>query len=196
MAVAGRVHGPVHATAFLLRNGSFAGRKHDSDRPREAGTPGRVTYVIEPSPYAGRNPLLGRLLLPDEDKPGKPQVAILSFATWNRLFGADPHVIGKSITLNGKQYAVAGALGKEFKLNHEVMQTVGATDVIDVYLPLPLGADAVRRRGDENYNVTVRLKPGVSNQQAQADVDVIASRIRQQDKRDHTFGMTVMPLLD
>ncbi len=144
----------------------------------------------------GARPLLGRLLLPEEDRPGKPQVAILSFATWSRLFGADPHALGKSITLNGKQYTVAGVLGKEFTLNHEVMQTVGATDVIDVYLPLPLGEDAVKRRGDENYNVTVQLKPGISNRQAQADVDVIASRIRQQDKRDRTFGMTMMPLLD
>ncbi|HEX4810649.1 MAG TPA: ABC transporter permease, partial [Bryobacteraceae bacterium] len=79
---------------------------------------------------------------------------------------------------------------------HEVMQTVGATDIVDLFLPLPLGADAVNRRGDENYNLTVRLKPGVSIRQAQADIDLIASRIREKDKRDRTFGMIVMPLLD
>ena len=51
-----------------------------------------------------------------------------------------------------------------------------------------------KRRGDENYNMMVRLKPGVSVQQAQADIDVIASRIREKDKRDRTFGMTVIGL--
>ena len=56
------------------------------------------------------------------------------------------------------------------------------------------GADAAQRRGDENYNIMVRLKPGVSVQQAQADIDVIAGRIREKDKRDRTFGMTVIGL--
>jgi hypothetical protein len=57
-----------------------------------------------------------------------------------------------------------------------------------------LDADAVKRRGDENYNILVRLKPGVSVPQAQADIDAIASRIREKDKRDRTFGMDVVGL--
>jgi FtsX-like permease family len=67
-------------------------------------------------------------------------------------------------------------------------------DKIDVFLPPPLGADAVNRRGDENYNILVRLKPGVSVLQAQSDIDVIANRIRLKDKRDRTFGMHVIGL--
>jgi predicted permease len=67
---------------------------------------------------------------------------------------------------------------------------------MDVFLPLPFGADAVNRRGDENYNLMARLKPGVSMAQAQADVAVIASRIREKDKRDRTFTISVVPLLD
>jgi predicted permease len=59
---------------------------------------------------------------------------------------------------------------------------------------LPLGPDAAQRRGDENYNIVVRLKPGVSVQQAQADIDVIASGIRIKDKRDASFGMDVIGL--
>ena len=49
---------------------------------------------------------------------------------------------------------------------------------------------------DENYNLMVKLKPGVTVQQAQADIDIIARRIREKDKRDRTFGMTVIGLLD
>src|SRR5437016_8933130 len=67
-------------------------------------------------------------------------------------------------------------------------------DKIDVFAPLPLGADAVKRRGNENYNIMVRLNPGVSVKQAQADIDVIASRIREKDKRDASFGMHVIGL--
>ncbi len=65
---------------------------------------------------------------------------------------------------------------------------------MDLFLPLPLDADAEKNRGDENYNIMVRLKPGVSLKQAQADVDVIASRIRQKDRRGASFGMHVIGL--
>ena len=144
----------------------------------------------------GARPLLGRLLLPEEDKPGKPQVAILSYNVWKRLFNSDAKVVGHSITLSGNQFTVAGVLRPEFRLNSEVMPAEGPMDKMDIFLPFPLGADAVQRRGDENYNLIVKLKPGVTVQQAQADIDVIASRIRQKDKRDRTFGMTVVGLLD
>jgi predicted permease len=144
----------------------------------------------------GAKPLYGRLLLPEDDQPGKAEVAILSHGIWQRLFGADPHVVGQGITLNGKPYTVAGVLRPEFRLNYEVMQTVNSTDRSDIYLPLPLGADAVNRRGDENYNLTARLKPGVTFEQAQADISVIAARIREKDKRDRTFTISVVSLLE
>jgi predicted permease len=142
----------------------------------------------------GAKTLLGRLLLPEEDKPGKPAVAILSDRLWKRSFSADPEIVGKTITLDGKPFAVAGVLERGFMLNAEVMPSEGPMDKVDVFLPLPLGADAASRRGDENYNIIVRLRPGVSVQQAQADIDVIANRIREKDKRDRSFGMHVVGL--
>jgi predicted permease len=142
----------------------------------------------------GAKPLLGRLLLPEEDKPGKPAVAILSEPLWKRLFSSDPGIVGKTITLNGNPFIVAGVLQRGFMLNAEVMPSEGPMDKVDVFLPMPLDADAVKRRGDENYNILVRLKPGVSVQQAQSDIDAIAGRIREKDKRDRTFGMDVVGL--
>src|ERR1700704_735261 len=62
----------------------------------------------------GAKPMLGRLLLPEEDKPGKPPVAILSARLWKRLFNADPRIVSKSITLSGNQFAVIGVLPPEF----------------------------------------------------------------------------------
>jgi predicted permease len=144
----------------------------------------------------GAKPLYGRLLLPEDDQPGRPPVAILSYGIWRRLFHADPNIVGRGVTLSTRPYTVAGVLRPEFRLNHEVMQTVSNTDRCDIYLPLPLGADAVTRRGDENYNLTARLKPGVSVEQAQADISVIAGRIREKDKRDRTFTISVVSVVD
>lgn len=152
----------------------------------------------------GAKALLGRLLLPDEDSPGKAPVVVLSNAFWKRAFNADPNIVGQRIVLNGfsnprdsiLSFEVAGVLDANFLLNAEIMPTVASTQNMDLFLPLPLGADAVNRRGDENYNLMARLKPGVSMEQAHADVAAIAGRIREKDKRDRTFTIDVVPLVE
>ena len=79
----------------------------------------------------GARPLHGRLLQPDEDRPGKPPVVILSHGFWRRTFGADPGIVGKTITLNNiaagigdlkNQFEVAGVLTPDFLLNDEIMR--------------------------------------------------------------------------
>jgi predicted permease len=142
----------------------------------------------------GAKPLLGRLLLPDEDKPGKPDVAILSEPVWKRLFNSDSGIVGKTIVLNGNPFIVAGVLQRGFMLDAEVMPSETPMDKMEIFAPLPLGADAVKNRRDENYNIMARLKPGVSVQKAQADIEMIASHIREKDKRDASFGMHVIGL--
>jgi predicted permease len=112
------------------------------------------------------------------------------------LFGGDPQIVGRSLTLNGKQYTVAGVLRPDFLLNSEVVPTVAAIEKVEILLPLPFGADAVNRRGDENYNIVGRLKPGVTMREAQEDIAAIAGRIRNKDHRDRTFTISVVPLLD
>ena len=153
----------------------------------------------------GARPLHGRLLQPDEDRPGKPPVVILSHGFWRRTFGGNPDVVGKTLTLNNitagtgdlkNQFEVAGILTPDFLLNDEIMPTVASIQQMDVFLPLPFGADAVTRRGDENYNIMARLKPGVTMAQARSDVAAIAGRIRDKDKRDRTFTIDTVPLLD
>jgi predicted permease len=153
----------------------------------------------------GAQPLYGRLLRADDDTPGKPAVVILSYGFWKRAFNADPSVIGTTLTLNGfgpgggdakNQFEVAGVLRRDFLLNAEIMPTVASIQQMDVFLPLPLGADAVTRRGDENYNLMARLKPGVTMTQARDDVAAIAARIRDKDKRDRTFTIDVVPLVE
>lgn len=142
----------------------------------------------------GAQPVLGRALLPEDDKAGGGPVAILSNGTWKRLFSSDPQIIGKGIALNGASYTVVGVLQPGFLLDSEVMPSEGPMDKVDIILPLQLDAKAWGRRTDENYNIVARLKPGVTVQQAEADVAVIAARIREKDKRGSSFGMHVIGL--
>jgi predicted permease len=153
----------------------------------------------------GARPLYGRLLRPDEDAPGRPAVVVLSYGFWKRAFNADPSVVGTSVTLNGfgqggsdakNQFEIIGVLRPDFLLNAEIMPTVASIQQMDVFVPLPLGADAVRRRGDENYNLMARLAPGVTMAKARDDVAAIAARIREKDKRDRTFTIDVVPLVE
>ena len=153
----------------------------------------------------GAQPLKGRLLRSDEDTPGQAPVAVLSHGFWMRAFGGDQNIVGKRITMNiglagsgdnKNQFEVVGVLRPDFLMNEEIMPTVSSIEHMDVFLPLPLGADAVTRRGDENYNLMARLKPAVAFAQAKADVAGIAARIRDKDKRDRTFTIDVVPLVE
>ena len=185
------------------RTGTLIGRGGEAPFPE----PMRVEALLTSSSLfhlLGARAVYGRLLLPDEDSPGKAPVVILSNAFWKRVFNGDPNIVGKTIELNGfstqqdsiHQFQVVGVLSPEFLLNAEIMPTVASTQQMDLFLPLPLGADAESRRGDENYNLMARLKPGVTMAQAHADVAAIAARIRVKDKRDRSFTIDVVPLVE
>ncbi len=169
------------------RNATLTGR----DQPERVTTMKTQSSLLA---MLGAQAKLGHLLLPEDDRPGKAPVAVLTERLWKRLFSSDPNIVGKAITLNGNQYTVAGVLRPEFLLNNEVMPSEGPMENVDIILPFPLGPDAAQKRGDENYNIMVRLRPGVTVRQAQEDVNAIADRIREKDKRDRTFGMHVVGL--
>jgi len=185
------------------RSGSMTGRGGETP----FAEPQRVEVLRTSSSLfhlLGAKPLYGRLLLPDEDLPGKAPVVVLSYAFWQRALNGDRSIVGKTIALNGfssprdstNQFQVVGVLRPDFLMNAEIMPTVGSIQQMDLFLPLPLGADAVNRRGDENYNLMARLKPGVTMAQAHADVAAIAARIREKDKRDRTFTIDVVSLVE
>ncbi len=148
----------------------------------------------------GASPLLGRLLLPEEDEPGKPPAAILSNGFWERRFGRDPEVLGKTLTLNGNNFTIVGVMPPDFYLNKEVMPAVNGIRTADILLPLPLSESARTDRDHEDFNIFARLKEGVTVAQAQADMNVIADRMKQQYPGNYpaTGGLTisVVPLLD
>ena len=165
------------------------------------GEPERVGTVLMSSnllPMLGASPLLGRLFVAEEDVPGRAPAAILMHSAWERRFGRDPQVIGKSITLNGAPYVVAGVLPPSFTLPHENLPTLFGGEFGEILLPLPLAPSASTIRTREDYNIVGKLKRGVSVRQAQAEMDTITARLR----RDHpevypsngglTFGIVSM----
>ncbi len=147
-------------------------------------------------PMLGAKPMLGRIFVPEEDKPGRPETVVLSYGLWKQAFGGDPGLVGRPITLNGRPFLVVGVMPQSFTLTHEVMPTVGGIDKADIFLPLPMSATEDTDYGSENYNILARLKPGVTMQQAQADISVIAARLREEKHRDSTFTISVVPLIE
>src|SRR6185437_3420927 len=68
-------------------------------------------------PMLGAKPILGRLFLPEEDQPGKPETVVLTYDLWQREFAGDPGIVGRSITLDGHAHTVIGVLSSSFRLN-------------------------------------------------------------------------------
>lgn len=151
-------------------------------------------------PLFGAKASLGRVFTVEEDEPGKPASVILSHSFWQRRYGGDSSVLGQSLILNGNSFAIVGVMSPEFTLTNEVMPAVNAIGRADVLLPLPMNEAARSNRGNEDFNIFGKVKPGVSQAQAQADMDLIAARMRQDFPQNYppTGGLTisVVPLLE
>jgi predicted permease len=147
-------------------------------------------------PMLGAKPMLGRLFLAQDDKPGAAKTAVLTYGLWQRVFSGDRKVLGRTFTFDGEATTVVGVLPEDFRLNREVLPTVGGIDKPDIFLPLPAEAKDATNYGSENYNILARLKPGVTMEAAQSDIAVIAARLRQEKHRDPSFTISVVPLIE
>ncbi len=147
-------------------------------------------------PMLGAKAMLGRMFLPEEDEPGKPQAVVLTYGFWQREFAGYPNVVGRSITLDGHPHTIVGVLSPAFHLNHEVIPTITGIDKPEIFLPPSEEGKNITNYGREVYNILARLKPGVTMQQAQSDIDVIAARLREEKHRDRSFTISVVPLIE
>jgi len=145
------------------------------------GEPERVGIIRVTSnllPMLGAQPAQGRLFTPDDDRVGGPNVAILSYGMWARRYGSIPNMIGRTITINSHPYEVVGIMPKGFSLPREVLPTLYGAEQSDIFLPIPMPPDAADVRGHEDYNILGKLRPGVSLQQARAEMDTITAHLR------------------
>ncbi|MCI0355473.1 MAG: ABC transporter permease, partial [Acidobacteria bacterium] len=137
----------------------------------------------------GVEAVVGRTLLPADDTAGQQSVVVLSYGLWQRRFGADRRLVGDTLTLNGVSYTVVGVLPPQFLF---------PIREAELAIPLAPDADPLRSvRTSVNFLRAVgRLKPGVTREQAEADLTAVAQWLRQQYPvaNAQKLGVTLSPL--
>ena len=161
--------------------------------PSSTDAPERVQHaIISANLFAtlGVKPALGRDFTIEEDQPGTSRAIIISYSLWDRRFGRDRDVIGRTITLDGQGYEVCGVMPAGFRF----ISFPGETEVW-----LPFGLDIFRERkyvrGANALGVVARLNRGTGVDQARGEVDTIAARLREQyPEFNRTLKLNVVPL--
>jgi len=149
------------------------------------GEPERVQGATVMANYLstlGTKPVLGRTFSADDDRPGGPLVALISYGFWQKHFGGNASVLAQSINLDGRSYDVIGVMPAGFDL----------PGIADVWIPLQLDIDSLplTDRAATNNTIVARLRPSVSLEQADAELKTI-SRQLEQEYPDFRRGWTV-----
>jgi putative ABC transport system permease protein len=135
----------------------------------------------------GTNALYGRTFLPEEFTAGKQKVVLLSYGLWQRRFGGNPGMVGQTMLLDGEPFTVVGILPPEFHF----------TDKREMMIPAVFSEGEKKRRSATYLYVFGRLKPGVTKEQANANLNSIAGELAQQyPKTNAQLEMTTVSLPD
>jgi predicted permease len=141
------------------------------------GSPERLSAALVTDGFfqtLGTRALLGRTLATEEHVPGSDRVAVISYGLWKRRFGANPSVVGSTISLNSTPFVVAGVMPEGF--------TYPADQTLDVWIPLSFfGPESIgRARGARFLSVIARLKSGVSETQFRSEIASGLRRLAEQ----------------
>lgn len=156
------------------------------------GEPDDVSTVVVTQDFfsvLGAKPLLGRTLLPEDGKKGATPVVVLSQALWRSRFGADAGILGRSITLDQRFYTVVGVMPSGFR-------TPGLNQTVQVWIPLIQDPQfgGWLTRGGHWLPVLARLRPGISINEARAELKVISKGLAGKFPSDTGWEFTVQPL--
>jgi putative ABC transport system permease protein len=131
----------------------------------------------------GVAPLAGRLVTPADDDPSAPLTANVSYGLWQRAFGGDKQLIGREILVNGSKCTVVGVMPQDFRF------PPGEVDAPELWLPIQINPARPGYRGDHSFNVVGRLQPGVTLDQARAELDSIVKRAQElASANSHSFA--------
>ena len=133
------------------------------------------------------SPIVGRGFTAEEETIGHERVAILSYGLWKRRFAGDPGVAGRTISLSGVPYTVVGVMGTEFAYPSREYQ---------IYTPLTFDPDELVARSNYSYLSIARLKPGVTLEQARAEMDIISTQLGREYRQNADIGTLVAPMLE
>jgi predicted permease len=147
-------------------------------------------------PALGVSPSLGRVFTQEEDQPGHEREVMLSDTVWRERFQADSGIVGRTIDLNGTPYAVVGIMPAGFSFPHANEMPADFSFPREAQIWVPAAMPAVTPRFTPSELALVgRLQPGISVKQAQANMDIFASRMdRLFPKAKGWFNTTVTPL--
>jgi len=144
----------------------------------------------------GVRPTIGRAFLAKEDEPGS-RVVVLSHDLWQRRFGADPAILGKSVALDREQYLVIGVMPRGFSFPVRNTPVELWTTVAGMRESTDGGQPMTEQRGNNYLSCIARLKDGVSLGQAQANIDTISAALQKQYPDSNTnVAVKVVPLVD
>jgi putative ABC transport system permease protein len=152
-----------------------------------------MTVTANLFPMLGAHAAQGRTFSAEESQPGNNKVVVLSDAFWRRRFGGLSGVVGKTITLNGENYTVAGIMPPGFQFGRELGPGP------DIWSPIAFTPQDLNPNNltNEYLAVLARLKPGVTAEQAQAELDSIAVNLRRQympGADESNWGLLLTPL--
>jgi putative ABC transport system permease protein len=138
----------------------------------------------------GIRPQYGRLFIPQDEQAGHEPVVVVSNALWQRRFGSDPSLVGKPIALDGKNYTVVGVAPAGFQYPDKTEVWVPPIKLVPELYP---NQDVTQTRGMGYLAAVATTKPGVSLQQAAAEMETITARLRQQypDTNNRRFNRVV-----
>ena len=140
----------------------------------------------------GVKPFLGRSFLPEEDQtPGSHPVAVLSYGAWERRFGSDPAIVGRTTHFNGKPYTIVGVMPKGF-IGTEVAFAPEMFIPVQMAADIEPGAQYLERRTSDNMFVIGRLKPGVTTAQAEAELKTLTTQLAQDYPENAGRGLFLM----
>ncbi|HKR59808.1 MAG TPA: ABC transporter permease [Pyrinomonadaceae bacterium] len=145
-------------------------------------------------PLIGATPMLGRTFLVEEDREGGNRVVVLSHALWQSRFGSNREIIGQTLTLNNQPHTIVGVMAPKFQfpVGFSYLGKV-LNDPTEVYVPLA-PEPGETRRGNYSFFALGRMKPGVTVEQAQAEMSTIESRLEQQYPGGNTgIGVRLVP---
>jgi putative ABC transport system permease protein len=146
-------------------------------------------------PLLGARPALGRTFTAEETDPATARpVAVIGHGLWQRRFGSDPGILGRTLVLNGQSHTVVGVLGPEFDGGNAPSN--GWFMGCDVFLPISYFPNKKGlARGETEILVLGRLRPDVDLEQARTDMTVVARRLEQAYPDTHAGrGVDVLPL--
>jgi predicted permease len=150
-----------------------------------AGDPEEVSTQMASSGLfnvLGVDAVVGRTFTKDDIQPGATRVAVLGYGLWQRRFGGDRGVIGKPITLSGEPYTVIGVVPANFQWHIRSRSGTGKPAEVWTLLTMPASqADTGGAWHGRFLSVVGRLKPGVSREQADAELKTIEARISEDD---------------